>query len=902
MTPGNRSPYNEAMKMPIVSTKLYIPPLRDESVLRPRLVERLNSGLRRKLTLISASTGFGKTTLAGEWLAGCGRPAAWLSLDESDNDPSRFLTYLIAAWQTIEKGIGEGALAMLHSPKPSIESIVALIINDFVSVRTNAILVMDDYHVIEAGPIHDAVSFLIERMPPNIHLVIATRRDPDFPLGRLRSRNEITEIRAPDLRFTYAEAESFLNRAMKLGLSSEQISMLEARTEGWIAGLQLAAISLNSHTDVSGFIESFSGSHRYVLDYLIEEVLSAQPAGIQRFLLQTSILDRLCGPLCDAVMKGGGLDAQPTLEYLERANLFLVPLDDERRWYRYHHLFADLLRQRLGSDPNRGGMSDQEGEALQDASELHLRASAWFEDNGFELEAFRHAAAAGDNERAAKLMEGGGMPLLFRGAVTEALQWLDSLPMRIVQETPSLSVLHASALLMIGHISVVEHKLQAAETALLGMPQDEKTRDLTGHIASIRATVAVSQHQADAIIEQSLRALDHLHPDNLPVRTAAVWSLGYAYQLKGDRGAAWKAYTEAIAISERIGHFIIRIMASLGLAALQELDNRLDLAEETYRRILQIVGDTPMPAISEAHLGLAKISFERNDIEASERHLKISMKHAQLLENTDRFIACELANARLQLAKGDLEGASSTAERAERFARRQSFDHQLPYIASVQADVLLRRGNSASAERLAREYELPLSMARARLAQGDAAGAIAVLELYCRELEAKGWENERLRAIVVLALAYDRLGETDHALHALAEALAMAETGGFIRLFTEEGAPMARLLSIASNRAVRPLYTGKLLAIFIAEGWKSDTDLSETQAPAKAANPLIEPLSMREQDVLRLIAEGLSNQEIGERLFLALSTVKGYNRNIFDKLQVQRRTEAVARARELGLL
>ena len=396
------------MPAAILATKLYIPPSRQRVVLRPRLVERLNEGLAagNKLTLVSAPAGFGKTTLVSEWVAGCGRPAAWLSLDEGDSDPSRFLTYLIAALQTVAPGIGEGVLTVLQSPQPPpLESTLTALLNDITTIPSDVVLVLDDYHVLDARPVDDALAFLVEHLPPQVHLVIATREDPALPLARLRARGQLTELRAADLRFTPSEAADFLNQVMGLDLTAEDIAALDTRTEGWIAGLQLAAISLQGRDDVAGFIESFAGSHHFVLDYLVEEVLQRQPESVQTFLLRTSILDRLCGPLCDAVLPDASASGQETLEYLERANLFIVPLDNERRWYRYHHLFAELLRQRLHQSLASSG-----GDEGRSMAEYHIRASQWYEDNALEIEAFHHAAAANDIERAERLIMVGGSP------------------------------------------------------------------------------------------------------------------------------------------------------------------------------------------------------------------------------------------------------------------------------------------------------------------------------------------------------------------------------------------------------------------------------------------------------------------------------------------------------------
>ena len=467
------------------------------------------------LTLISAPAGFGKTTLISEWLAKCERPAAWLSLDDGENDPTRFLTYLIAALQTVAAHIGAEVLGALHSPQPPpIASLLTSLLNDISTIPYPFILALDDYHLVAAQSVDQALTFLLEHLPPQMHLVIATREDPQLPLARLRARDQLTETRATDLRFTPSEAAEFLIQVMGLHLSVEEIAALETRTEGWIAGLQLAAISLQGQHDVSGFITSFTGGHHFVLDYLVEEVLHQQSANVQMFLMQTSILDRLSSSLCDAVVLNPSISGQEILEYLEHANLFVIPLDNERRWYRYHHLFADVLRQRLHQGV-ASSSRDEEG----DISKLHRRASVWYEGQGLELEAFHHAAAAHDVERAIRLLEGDGMPLHFRGGVVPVLHWLRSLPTSVLSERPELWVMYASALSTAGQNAGVEEKLQAAEAALQGAPLDDTTRNLVGHIAAIRATLAANEYQVETIIAQSHRALEYLHPDNLDART-----------------------------------------------------------------------------------------------------------------------------------------------------------------------------------------------------------------------------------------------------------------------------------------------------------------------------------------------------------------------------------------------
>ena len=888
------------MSTPILATKLYIPPPRAKIVLRPRLIEKLNEGFSsgRKLALISASTGFGKTTLVSEWVAGCERPVAWLSLDEGESDPARFLTYLVIALQTFSPSIGEGVLGMLQSPQlPPIESILTTLLNEIATIPKKFILVLDDYHMLDSKVVDNALTFLVEHQPPQMHLIITTREDPNLPLARLRVRDQLTELRAVDLRFTPSEAAEFINQVMGLNLSADNIAALEARTEGWIAGLQLAAISMLGHQDTTNFIKSFTGTHHFVLDYLVEEVLHQQAENIQKFLLETSILDRMCGPLCDAVLLDPSASGQGTLEYIERANLFLIPLDNERRWYRYHHLFADLLRQRLHQ--SSASATGSKG----DAAELHIRASQWYEDNGLELEAFHHAATGNDIERAERLVEGKGIPLTFRGASVPVMNWLESLPMSVLDARPSLWVMYASTLLFSGKNTAVEQKLQAAEAALATTLQstepDDKSQDLVGRIASMRATLAVIQHDVDTIIAQSRRALKYLHSNNLPVRTATTWTLGYAYQLQGNRAAASQAYTEVISIGESFGKSIYTLAATINLGQIQEAENKLYLAAESYRRSLQLAGDPPQRMVCEAYLGLARITYEWNNLEAAGQY---GQQSAQLAKQiiVDTIAACGVFVARLKLTEGDVPGAVAVLDEAEAFVRRHNFVFRMPDVIAAQVLTFLRQGNLAAAAHLAQTHELPISQARVHLAQGDPSAALSVLDPLRQQVDAMGWQDERLKVMVLQALAFHAHGEKDKAVQLLGDALTLAAPGGFIRIFVDEGLPMTQLLSEAAARGIKPDYIGKLLVVFEASKQKSE---DKSYLPSTSLNqPLIDPLSQRELEVLQLISQGLSNHEISERLFLALSTVKGHNRIIFGKLQVQRRTEAIARARELGLL
>ncbi len=892
------------MSTSILATKLYIPPPRPKVVLRPRLIERLNEGLSasRKLTLISAPAGFGKTTLVSEWVAGCERPVAWLSLDEGDNDPASFLTYLVAALQTlalsnvegIAPKIGTGVLAALQSPQPPpTESILTALLNEIAAIPDNFVLVLDDYHVIDSKPVDEALTFLLEHLPPQMHLVVATREDPHLPLARLRARGQLTELRAADLRFTPSEAAEFLNQQMGLNLSAEDVAALETRTEGWIAGLQLAAISMRGHQDTTNFIQSFTGSHHFVLDYLIEEVLGQQSESIQTFLLRTSILDRLCGPLCDSVLGSPSASGQETLEYLERANLFIVPLDDERRWYRYHHLFAELLRQRLQQ-------SSSSGDEKSGVADYHIRASVWFEDNDLMVEAFQHAAAANDIERAERLIEEGGIPLHFRSVATTILNWLEALPRSVMDARPWLWVRSATSALRAGQATGVEEKLQAAEAAvaaaLQGAEPGEKTRDLIGQIAAVRATLAYIRYQPEASIIQAGRALEYLHPDNLLFRCRATWSLGFAYKLQGKRAAARKAYIEAI--RQASGNIYYTVLTSTCLGEIQESENQLFQAAETYQHSMQMLCDQGTAYSSEEHIGLARIYYEWDDLDAAEQHAQQSLQQARLYDRTiDKFIICEVLLARLKLARGDVSGAATMLAETEQSVRQNNFVERMAEVAAAQVLTLLRQGNVAAAARLVQTHDNPISQARVHLAQGDPSAALVVLEPLRQQVEAKDWQDELLKVMVLQSVALHAHGEKDQAVQVLAKALALAEPGGFIRIFVDEGALMAQLLLEAASRGIRPDYIARVLAAFEGE-LKEERQAASVPAPSS----LIEPLSPRELEILGLIAQGLSNREIGERLFLALDTIKGHNRKIFDKLEVQSRTEAIARARELGLI
>jgi LuxR family maltose regulon positive regulatory protein len=920
------------MSASILATKLYIPPPRSKIVLRPRLIERLNDGLSSgcKLTLISASAGFGKTTLVSEWVAGCGRPVAWLSLDEGDNQAAGFLAYLVAALQTlalskaegIAANIGKGVLAILQSPQPPpIESILTALINEITSLPDNFILVLDDYHIVDSKPVDEALTFLIEHLPHRMHLVIATREDPHLPLARLRARGQLTELRAANLRFTPAEATGFLNQLMGLNLSAEDIAALDKRTEGWIAGLQLAALSMQGRSDTAGFIQAFTGSHRFVLDYLVEEVLQRQPEQIRSFLLQTAILDRLFAALCNAVTERE--DGKETLAALERSNLFVIPLDDQRQWYRYHHLFAEVLRARL--------MEAQPGQV----SSLHQRASAWYEQNGMRSDAIRHALAAQDFEDAAGLIEL-AWPAAEAGSIQPAawLGWVKRLPDELVHTRPVLSVWYAYALLGIGNMEAAQTRLNDAERWLepadtmkaqletpsveMVVADQEQFKSLPATIAVGRAYIAQTLGNIPDTVRYASRVLELTEAD--PFRhSQASMLLGMTHWASGDLEAAGRVFADYTMKLRAAGNLPEAISTTVVLADIRLALGRLHEAINTLEQLLQFVmdqGEPIPPNAADLHRELSKLHLEQGNLEAAAQQLQ---RGRELGEKAQlpvlRYRLC-IDQARLKTAQGDLEGALALLEEAERLYIRSPLPDFCP-ISAMKARIWVAQGKLTKALEWVRaqgisvddapgylrEFE-HVTLARVLIARyksdretGAIHAATGLLERLLQAAEAGKRMGSVIEILVLQALAHQAQGNITPALVSLERALTLAVPEGCIRIFVDEGEPMAQLLSEAAARGIMPDYISKLLAAFQAEA-QTSKDIPDLPL----AQPMIEPLSQRELKVLQLVAQGLSNREISERLFLALSTVKGYNQKIFDKLQVQSRTEAIARARELGLL
>ncbi len=907
------------MSTPILTTKLYIPLPRPNVVLRPRLSERLNAGLHRKLTLISAPAGFGKTTLVSAWLALCGRPVAWLSLDEGDSDPTRFLTYLVAAVQTIAPTIGAGILSVLQSPQPPPpEAMLTALLNEITTISDHFVLVLDDYHVIDATLVDTALSFLLEHLPPQMHLVITTREDPQLPLARFRVRDQLTELRAADLRFTPAEAARFLSQVMELDLSAEDIAALEGRTEGWIAGLQLAALSMRGRDNIGQFVRAFAGDNRYIVDYLVDEVLQRQPEPVRNFLLQTAILDHLNGSLCDAVT--GQERGQVQLEALERGNFFVVPLDDTRQWYRYHHLFAEVLAAQLRAEqPDR-------------VSTLHRRASTWYEQHGSAADSIRHALAAQDFGRAANLVERAWPAMRRMRQDTTFLGWLRALPDEVLHCRPVLSVAYALVVLASGELAGVEHLLRSAErwldtTAAMGarpdapaaamvVVDDEAFRHLPGTIALARAGLALARDDVPATVTYARQALDLAPEDDHLTRGGAAGFLGLAAWTSGDLAAAHRTYAEGMAHLQMAGNIADTINGAITLAALRMAQGHLHEAMRTYEHALRLAtahGDPVLRGTADLYVGMSEIECERNDLPAATQHLasqQVLGEHTGFPQNRYRW---RVAMARIREAQGDLAGALDLLDEAERLYMRD-FSPNVRPIAALKTRVWLAQGRLGDALGWARAQGLSaqddlsygrefahITLARVLLTQYTIDRAdhfmretIGLLDRLLQAAEAGERTGSVIEILVQLSLAHQAHGDLPAALVPLSRALTLAEEEGYVRMFVDVGAPMAELLIRMKDEGGRMKeYIRKLLAAF---GKQEDVHPSSL-----IPHPLMEPLSARELDVLRLLRTDLSGPEIARELMVSLHTLRTHTNNIYTKLGVTNRRAAVRRAQSLDV-
>ncbi len=910
------------MPTTVLATKLFAPARRPVLVGRPRLIERLEAGLEagRKLLLISAPAGFGKTTLVSAWIEQVVQRqhvtrVAWLSLDDGDNDLPRLLTHVVAALQGIDADLGSDALDLMDvAPASRAEAALTALINDLARTAGPIVLVLDDYHVIEARLVHDAMTFLLDHLPPQLTLVVTSRADPAFPLARLRTRDELVELRATDLRFTPGEATSFLNQVMGLGLSAPDVDALETRTEGWIAGLQLAALSLRGRADVSGFIGAFTGSHRFVLDYLVDEVLRDQPQRTREFLLHTAVLDRLAGPLCDAVT--GRADGSAMVEGLERANLFVVALDEHREWFRYHHLFADVLRSRvLSEEPDLVPV-------------LHRRASDWYVHHDLVEDAVRHALAGGDFERAAHLMEL-ALPALRRNRQdTTLLGWLNALPDDVVRRSAVLGVFYGWMLMVSGDLDAVEDRLDDAERALAaGVAPDagnEELRTLPMTLAIYRASLAQARGDAEGTARHAQRALDMAGPRDHLSRGSAAGFLGLAAWASGDIEPALQTFAEAVRSLRLAGNLADALSSTVVLADMWLAAGRPDRARRLYEAALQEATDRdgahgaapPLP-VADLHVGLGELDCELGNLAGATRHLETAKalgERAATTENRHRWF---LAMARVREAGGDAEAAIDLLDQAERCYRRGFFPDVRP-IAAMKARIRIEQGRLSEAADWARERGLSaaddlsylrefdhLTLVRLLIAQhrdDEDTGAIReAVDLLDRLLEAADGSartGSLIETLMLHSLAHEAQGRRRPALEALGRALTEApEADGYVRLFLDEGAPMVCLLRATEERGVARDRARRLLRL------GAPPNRGAAPSPgAEAAESLSEPLSPRELQVLRLLDGALSGPEIARELFVSHNTLRSHTKHIFTKLGVNNRPAAVRRAREHGLL
>jgi LuxR family maltose regulon positive regulatory protein len=959
---------------PLIRTKLHLPFMRPALVPRPRLQKQIAQGLRCPLTLITAPAGFGKTTLVAACLAGGGIPVAWLSLDKSDNLAGRFLSYLVAALQAAAPTIGNEAAQLVAAAQPlPPEAILTTLINDLDAAGQEFVLVLDDYQFINSQAVHAAVTFLLEHCPATLHLVIATRSDPPLPLARLRARGQTIELRAADLSFTESEAAQFLNDVMGLRLDAAAVAALAERTEGWIAGLQMAALSMRDRKDIFGFIESFSGTNRYILDYLLEEVLAGQPLEIQRFLLRTSILERLSAPLCDAVLAAvpagdtgseTGADDRPAqseaplirssasiLEYLERANVFLIPLDDERVWYRYHHLFADLLRARL----------DQLDFNL--LSRLHARAATWLEHTGMTVEAVNHALAGGDYARAARLVEENTSRLLAQGELNALMGWIETLPAQLRVSRPWLCVHQASALMFAGRAAEVAPLLAQAEVALeaasahgtatlagqvaetdslaIGVAEAQALR---GALAAIRAYTAVLLGQDAEVLAQGEQARALLPAEDLGNRSMVAWAVGRTTQTQGRLGEARLAFEEHVRLGRATGHIWALLAGLTALARVLHAQGLLAQARDLLEEALAEAGREGAANrgfMAWVETGLAVVLYEKNEVAAASRLLAEAVELIRQWPNPNHLIYAYSLQARVLRAQGDLQGARTTVAAADQIRRSAPLSRWLRRTAEAELVQVWLALQSAGAPRVpgdplaeqcralvaawrseladpAESDDAPLdecaqiaalALARVALAAGLADEALTWLAPVTRRTRAAGYIGVPIESLILTAIAWQNkpggpthaTGRSLPALTALDEALHLAEPGGYVRIFLDEGQPMQMLLAQwLAHAGAGPLrdYATHLLAQCDAEPW------AVTAVPTKAApaGNLVEPLSPRELEVLHLMALGRTNQAIARQLVVSPGTVKAHTASIYRKLDVANRTEAVSRARQLGLL
>ncbi len=889
----------------LLSTKFSLPPLRSGLVPRPRLVERMETGLlqngifERKLTLISAPAGYGKTTLALDWInfltprpslsgspkgvlrEGVGVRVAWFSLDEADNDPRRFITYLIAALKQVDKSIGQAATTMLKSPQsPPDELMLTALVNEIAAISQPFILILDDYHVIHTPPIHTQLAFLLDHQPANLHLVITTREDPLLPISRLRARGQILEIRQDDLRFTETETAEFLKSIMGLDLSPDEISALERRTEGWIAGLQLAALSMQGRDDLSGFIQAFTGSSRFILDYLVEEVFERQSPDVKDFLLKTSVLERLSGPLCDRVIEKS--NCQKLLEALEQANLFIVPLDQSRGWYRYHRLFAELLRHRL------------RGSGLAENA-LHQRASLWFENNDFPLDAIEHSLAAQDWARAADLIVTNSTALLKRGEVITVIRWFQKLPEEMLLSNPKLCFEYCWPLLLATKYDLAAPLLERVEQAAKDFPE------FLGEVFAAQAYLARGRGDHERMVERSQRALKLLPKSSLNSRGIVALNLGLAYWHMGQMQAAEDVLAEALEAGEKTGNQYAALTAMIFQGRAFAVRGQLHRAAEYFENAIQQGNDIPINAL--AYMDLATLHYEWNELDASDSSLQKAIALCQRSRNDEFLVGALMIQSRLRLAQDDLAGAEEALDRAWELVRSGKIPTgTAERMDAAQVRLLLAKGEPTGewAQNLTQKVDCHpfyrfLGVTKGRVLPEPPARA------YLDGLGQAAQANEWIYGLIAVRTLQATLAELqEEAFGFLAEALQLAEGGGFIRTFVEAGEKLIPLLREAVQCGIMPDYARRILDVMT--GKAETTGAGVVLSVSKGMGSLVEPLSGREIEVLRLVTAGLSNREIASRLFISTGTAKTHIHNLCGKLSVRNRTEAAMKGKELGLV
>ena len=889
----------------LLRTKLYIPRIRSNLVSRPRLIERLNTGLDKKLTLIAAPAGFGKTTLLSEWIPQCTRKVVWLSLDENDNDPARFWVYFIISLQQLRQNLGSDALGLLQSPQAlPITSVLTSIINETAAVSEEFAVVLDDYHVIDFQPIHDALAFMIDHLPANMHLVLSTRADPPLPLGRMRIRDNLNEFRVNDLRFHSDEVSAFLNQVMGLDLSVEEVAALEARTEGWIAGLQIAALSMQGRDDIQGFIKGFSGSHRHILGYLAEEVLNHQTEDTLNFLLQTSILDRLCGEFCDAVTKR--TNSQSILEKLEHTNLFVIPLDDEQHWYRYHHLFAEVLRQKIHHlHPEL-------------VVELHRRARDWLEEFGLMEEAVGHAIKGQDYPLAAHLIEKLLSEMWQTGEIKTIQAWLAAVPIVYWRAYPRLWLVKAWVAMTVGDLVEGDANIKAAEEAL-NFVDEETTRYLRPEVLAFRASYS-SLAQEPRSVELTQQALREL-PADYWMRGMLIVFLGAAYYSVGDLDAALRALDQAPRTAKTdpgAQPHRIHLLAFRGTLLFAKGKLREALSFLNRAIALAEPGGKPIPFVGTllAYISLAPVLYELGQLdeawELTTRCLELAINFGSPEVQVNNLSLL----AQICLARDNLPGAMAYFDQVDRLLQEHIFSISImAHVNFRRYQMHMKQGKLTQAGAWIDTFTDPpgalnpyafhrIALPKLMIANSNFGSALEKLSAFVTEAQETGHGNLLLKALILQSLALAGRGDFTEALGALKNTISLAEPEGYISPFVEEGEPMRHLLldfQAAIKKKISDRSDVESLRLLVY----TDRLLSAFPQPAQAKSypeRVAEPLSERELAILRLISTGRSNQEIAEILVIAVSTVKSHINNLYGKLGTNRRTQAIAIANELGLL